>query len=172
MDDGFDPCNAGCGEYGKRKRENRPMLRTAVVMGTLLLGIGAVAAQQDQVAKTQLAMKSNLKSALALSAMVKGDKPYDQAAVDTALVELEDVAKRFPALFPASIKGLKPEGNFYASDKVWTERADFEAHAASFAKAVGEAKGKITNLDSLKATFPAINKECLACHETFRIKNG
>jgi cytochrome c556 len=152
--------------------ERVSMLRTVVVVGTLLLGAGVVAAQQDQVAKTQLAMKSNLKNALALSAMVKGQKPYDQAAVDAALVELEDVAKRFPALFPESIKGLKPDGDYYASDKVWTERKDFETHAASFAKTVGEAKGKIKNLDGLKATFPTVNKECLGCHETFRIKNG
>ena len=148
------------------------MLRTVVVVGTLLLGVAAVAAQQDQVNKTQLAMKSNLKNALALLAMVKGEKPYNQATVDAALGELEDVAKRFPVLFPDSIKGLKPEGNYYASDKVWTDRANFEAHAASFAKVVGGAKGKIKDLDSLKVTFPTVNKECLGCHETFRIKNG
>ena len=148
------------------------MLRTVVVVGTLLLGVGVVAAQQDQVDKTQLAMKSNLKSALTLLDIVKGTKPYDQAAVNAALIELEDVGKRFPVLFPDSIKGLKPEGNYHASEKVWTDRAGFEAHAASFAKAVDNAKGKIKNADSLKAIFPTINKECLGCHETYRIKDG
>jgi cytochrome c556 len=138
----------------------------------LLLGIGAVAAQQDQVAKTQLAMKSNGKNAGALSAMAKGEKPYDQATVDAALVALEDVAAKFPTLFPESIKGLKPEGDYYASPKVWTDRADFEAHAASFTKAVAEAKGKIKDLDTLKATLPTIGKQCGGCHETFRVKNS
>jgi cytochrome c556 len=148
------------------------MLRTVVVVGTLLLGVGVVAAQQDQVNKTQLAMKSNLKSALALLDMVKGKQPYDQAAVNASLAELEDVGKRFSALFPDSIKGLKPEGDYYASAKVWTDRKGFEAHAASFAKAVGEAKGKIKDLDTLKAAFPAINDECKGCHETYRVKNS
>jgi cytochrome c556 len=152
--------------------ENEPMLRTVVVIGTLLLGVGVVAAQQDQVAKTQLAMKSNGKNAGALSAMAKGEKPYDQAAVDSALVALEDVAGKFSTLFPESIKGMKPEGDYYASPKVWTERADFEAHAASFAKAVTAAKGKIRDLDTLKATLSAIGKECAGCHETYRVKNG
>ena len=87
------------------------MLRTVVVVGTLLLGVGVVAAQQDQVNKTQLAMKSNLKNALALLDIVKGKQPYDQAAVNASLAELEDVGKRFSALFPDSIKGLKPEGD-------------------------------------------------------------
>jgi cytochrome c556 len=148
------------------------MLRTVVVVGTLLLGVGAVAAQQDQVAKTQLAMKSNGKNAGALSAMAKGEKPYDQATVDAALVALEEVAAKFPTLFPESIKGLKPEGEYYASPKVWTDRADFEAHAASFTKAVAEAKGKIKDLDTLKATLPTIGKQCGGCHETYRVKNG
>lgn len=148
------------------------MKRAIVVAGALLLSMGAVVAQQEQVAKTQAAMKLNLKSALTLSGMVKGEKPYDQAAVDGAFAELEDVAKRFTSLFPESIKGLKPDGQFYASDKVWTDRAGFEARAASFVKAVGEAKPKIKDLDSLKATFPSVNKECVGCHETYRIKNG
>jgi cytochrome c556 len=148
------------------------MLRTVVVVGTLMLGVSVVAAQQDQVDKTQLAMKSNLKSALTLLDMVKGTKPYDQAAVNAALVDLEDVGKRFPVLFPDSIKGLKPKGDYYASEKVWTDRKGFEGHAASFAKAVGEAKGKIKDLNTLKATFPVINDECKGCHETYRVKNG
>ena len=148
------------------------MRRIVIIAGTLLLGTGLVWAQQDQVAKTQAAMKSNLKSALTLSGMVKGEKPYDQAAVDGAFAELEDVAKRFTALFPESIKGLKPDGQYYASDKVWTDRAGFEAHVASFTKAVSEAKPKIKDLDSLKATFPYVNKECVGCHETYRVKNG
>src|ERR1700674_1099501 len=104
------------------------MLRTVVVVGTLLLGVGVVAAQQDQVDKTQLAMKSNLKNALSLSDMVKGKQPYDQTAVNAALVELEDIGKRFTALFPDSIKDLKPKGDYYASSKVWTDRKGFETH--------------------------------------------
>jgi cytochrome c556 len=152
--------------------ENWPMMRTVVALGTLLLSVSAVMAQQDQVDKTQLAMKSNLKSALTLLDMVKGKGPYNQAAVTAALLELEDVGKRFPALFPDSIKGLKPKGDYYASDKVWTDRKGFESHAASFAKVVGEAKGKIKDLDTLKATFPSVNDECKGCHETYRIKNG
>jgi cytochrome c556 len=148
------------------------MIRTVVVVGALLLGVGVVAAQQDQVAKTQLAMKSNGKNLGAINAMAKGEKPYDQAAVDAALVGLQEVADRFAMLFPESIKGLKPDGDYYASPKVWTERADFEAHSAGFAKAVAGAKGKIKNLDTLKAETPALIKVCSGCHETFRVKKG
>ena len=39
------------------------------------------------------------------ASMVKDKKPYDQAAVDTALAQLDDIAKKLPTLFPESIKG-------------------------------------------------------------------
>jgi cytochrome c556 len=149
------------------------MCRTIFLTATLLFGAGVALAQspQEQVDKTQIAMRSNLTSAIALSDMARDKKPYDQAAVDKALAELDDVAKRFPSLFPESIKGLKPtKGDFYTSDKVWTERADFEAYSAAFVKAVGQAKAKIKDVDSLKAEFPELNKVCLGCHEKFRVK--
>jgi cytochrome c556 len=148
------------------------MMRTVVIVGTLLLGIGAVVAQQDQVKQTQTMMKGNGKNAGALGAMVKGEKPYDQATVDAAMAQFEDTVKKFPTLFPESTKGLKPEGDYYASPKVWEDKAGFDEHVASFAKAVSDAKGKIKDLDSLKVALPVIGKQCGGCHETYRVKNS
>ncbi len=148
------------------------MMRTVLVVGTLLLGVGVVAAQQDQLKATQAMMKGNGKNAGALAAMVKGEKPYDQAAVDAALAQFEDTVKKFPTLFPDSIKGMKPEGDYFASPKVWEDRAGFDEHIKSFAKAVADVKGKITDLETLKATLPIIGKQCGGCHETYRVKNG
>ena len=148
------------------------MKRVLVVVGTLLLGAGAVVAQQDIVKQTQTVMKGNGKNAGAMAAMLKGEKPYDQATVDTALAQFEDTAKKLPTLFPDSIKGLKADGDYSASSKIWEDKAGFDAHIASFAKVVAEAKSKIKDLDSLKATFPAVGKECGGCHETFRVKNS
>jgi len=148
------------------------MMRTALVVGTLLLGVGAVMAQQDQVKQTQAVMKGNGKNAGALAAMVKGEKPYNQAAVDAALAQFEDTVKKFPTLFPDSIKGLKAEGDYSASSKIWEDKAGFDEHIASFAKAVADAKGKVTNLDTLKTVLPTIGKQCGGCHETYRVKKG
>ena len=148
------------------------MMRTVVVVGTLLLGIGAVAAQMDQVKQTQTVMKGNGKNAGALAAMVKGEKPYDQATVDAAMAQFEDTVKKFPTLFPEATKGMKPEGDYYASPKVWEDKAGFDEHIASFAKAVADAKGKIKDLDTLKVALPVIGKQCGGCHETYRVKNS
>jgi cytochrome c556 len=140
-------------------------------VGTLLLGIGAVAAQQDLVTKAQIVMKGNGKNAGALGAMVKGEKPYDQATVDAALAQFEDTAKQLPTLFPESVKGLKPDSDYSSSPKIWEDKAGFDEHIAGFAKVVADAKGKIRDLDTLKATLPVIGKQCGGCHETFRLKN-
>jgi cytochrome c556 len=152
--------------------ESWPMIRTVVVVGTLLLGVGVVAAQQDVVNQVQTLMKGNGKNAGALGAMVKGEKPYDQATVDAALAQFDDTAKKLPTLFPAASKGLKPpEGDYSTSPKVWEDKAGFEAHIVSFGKAVAEAKGKIKDLETLKAELPVVGKQCGGCHETYRLKN-
>lgn len=149
------------------------MMRSIVVAGALLLSVGAVVAQQDLVNQRQLIMKANGKSlGGVLSPMVKGDKPYDQAAVDTALAQLDETAKKLPTMFPDSTKGLKPDGDYSPSPKIWENKADFDAKIADFAKVVTEAKARIKDLDSLKATLPSIGKSCGGCHETYRVKNS
>ena len=87
-------------------------------------------------------MKGNGKNAGALAAMVKGEKPYDQAAVDAALAQFEDTIKKLPTLFPDSTKGLKPEGDYFASPKVWEDKAGFDEHIQSFAKVRGGRQGQ------------------------------
>jgi cytochrome c556 len=148
------------------------MKRILLVAGMLLLGVGVVVAQQDVVKQTQNVMKASGKNAGAMAAMVKGEKPYNQATVDTALAQFEDTAKKLPTLFPESTKRLKPDGDYSPSPKIWEDKAGFQARIASFAKTVTEAKSRIKDIESLKATFPAVGKECGGCHETFRLKNS
>ena len=147
------------------------MKQSILVLGALLLGATAVMAQQDIVKERQVVMKANGRALGAtLSAMAKGDKPYDQAQVDAALTVLDDTAKKLPALFPESTKGMKAEGDYSTSPKLWEDKAGFDAKVAGFTKVVTEAKAKIKDLDSLKANVGGIGKECGSCHEAFRLK--
>jgi cytochrome c556 len=146
------------------------MKRSILVAGALLLGLGGVMAQEDQLKVTQAMMKGNGKNAGALAAMIKGEKPYDQATVSAALTQFDDTAKKLPTLFPESIKGKPFEGDYSPSAKIWEDKAGFSEHIASFAKAVTDSKDKIKDVDSLKAELSLIGKQCGGCHETFRIK--
>lgn len=149
------------------------MKRVLMVAGLLALGCGAVVAQQDLIKQGQDMMKANGRNmGTVLSAMAKGEKPYDQAAVDAALNQLDDTAKKLPTMYPDSTKGLQPEGDFRISPKLYEDRAGFNAAIASFAKTVSEAKASIKDLDTLKAAVPGIGKQCGGCHETFRVKSG
>lgn len=143
-----------------------------LVAGALALGVGAVSAQQDIIKDRQAQMKANGRAlGGTLSAMAKGDKPYDQAAIDAAFATLEDCVKKMPTAFPDSTKGLKGEGDYSSSPKVWEDKAGFAAKVDSFGKTVADAKSKIKDLDSLKANVGAIGKECGSCHETYRLKS-
>jgi cytochrome c556 len=145
------------------------MMRAVVAVGVLMLGATAVIAQ-DQLKETQTMMKGNGKNAGALSAIVKGEKPYDQATVDAALAQFDETAKKLPKLFPASLKGKPFEGDYSPSDKIWDDKAGFDEHIASFTKVVAETKGKIKDADTLKVNLGLIGKQCGGCHETYRIK--
>jgi cytochrome c556 len=84
------------------------MKRMFVTVAAVLLGIGAVYAQQDVVNQRQTSMKENGKNlGSVLGAMAKGEKPYDQAAVDAAVAKLAENAKAIGTLFPENTKGLK-----------------------------------------------------------------
>ena len=52
--------------------------------------------------------------------------------------------------------------------EVWLENA----HIATYAKTVSDAKSSVKDLATLKAAIPAIGKSCGGCHETFRIKKS
>ena len=149
------------------------MKRTVLVVAAVLFGATAVVAQQDIIEQSHASMKANGKAlGGTLSPMARGDKPYDQAAVDAALAQLEESAKKIPSLYPASVKDVKQTSEYTPSPKIWEDKAGFDAATANFAKAVSEAKGKIKDIDSLKATMPSIGKSCSGCHETYRVKNS
>ena len=66
------------------------MMRTIVIAGVLLLGAGAVMAQQDVAVQQQNLMKAQGKSMyVTITKTLKGEMPYDQAAIDAAISELE-----------------------------------------------------------------------------------
>lgn len=147
------------------------MIRVFTVAAAVVLGAGVVAAQDANQGRTVMKANGKVMGAV-LSPMVKGEKPYDQAAVNDALAQLEETVKKLPTLYPVSLKNAKPDGDYSPSPKIWDNKAEFDAHIANFGKAVNEAKAKIKNLDTLKENLPVIGKQCSGCHETFRIKNS
>ncbi len=147
------------------------MKRTIVVAGVLLLGAGAVMADQKLAVEQDNLMRSQGKSMyVIIGKMLKGDIPYNQKSVDGALAQLESDVGKISTTFANNPKEDVVNANYGASPKVWQNKADFDSKIPPVKKAIAEVKGKIKNLDDLKAAYTSINDRCTDCHETYRLK--
>ena len=147
------------------------MMRTVLVAGALLLGVGAVMAQQDVAVQQDNLMRGQGKNLYGvISKIVKGDSPYDQAAVDAAIAELEVSVTKIAVVFTPNPKEDVVNSSYGSSQKIWQNKADFDSKIPAVAKAIADVKGKIKDVATLKAAYASINDNCNGCHETYRVK--
>lgn len=143
------------------------LIRTTVAVIAVALGASAVIAQQDPVATRENLMKENNKNAIAAVKMIRGQAPFDAAAVDAAFAQWADTAQKLPGLFP---ENSKTGGDNRASPKIWLNKKDFDEKAAAFGKVVADNRDKAkASLDGLKAAIPVVGKGCDNCHEDYRL---
>jgi len=147
------------------------MLRTVVVVGTLLLGVGAVLAQQEIAVQQDNLMRGQAKSLYdVMLKMGKGEIPYNQAAVDNAIKDLEGSVPKIATVFTPNPKQDVVGSHYGASQKVWQNKADFDSKIPPVVKAIAAVKGKIKDVASLKVAYDSIQAKCVECHETYRLK--
>lgn len=137
----------------------------------LALPLGA----QAQFAKPEDAVKYR-QSALALTgahfarigAVVKGEKPYDKAAVERDAALVETLAKLPFTAFPQG----SDLANSKARPEIWKEQDKFKSAADKMQAEVAKlsAAAKSGNIDTIKTAFGAVGQSCKACHDDFRRK--
>jgi cytochrome c556 len=151
--------------------ENWPMRRTVVVAGALLLGVGVVMAQQDIAVQQDNLMRGQAKSLYnVVLKMVKGEIPYNQAAVDAAIKDLEESVPKIPTVFATNPKQDVVNATYGSSQKIWQNKADFDSKVPPVVKALADVKSKVKDAASLQAAYTSINDRCTDCHETYRLK--
>jgi cytochrome c556 len=149
------------------------MIRAVFAICAIVLGLSVAFAQEDPIKARKALMKANGEQAKILADMSKGDKPYDQAAVDKAFAQFQSAAAKMPGLYPDNTKGGDPSDQFNASPKVWENMADFKARFVKFGDDAKAAAGSVKDVDSLKAALGPLGKnDCGSCHETYRVKKG
>jgi cytochrome c556 len=147
------------------------MMRTVVVVGTLLLGVGAVLAQQNVAVQQDNLMRGQAKPMYGvIQKTVKGELPYDQKAIDAAIAELQESVPKIPSVFATNPKEDVVNATYGSSPKIWQNKADFDSKVPPVSKALADVKGKIKDVASLKVAFDAIQAKCTDCHETYRLK--
>ncbi|WP_395447621.1 c-type cytochrome [Aminobacter sp. UC22_36] len=142
-----------------------------IVFAVAALALATTAAFADVIADRQAVMKENAKQVGTLVKMVKGETPFDAAAVVAALTALNNNVQKIDvaASFPAG----SDQGDTTASPKIWEDLAGFQAQVDKF-KAVTAAAvaSPAADIDALKAQVGTIGQTCGTCHEAFRVKKG
>ncbi len=149
------------------------MIRAVFAIAAIVLGLSVALAQEDPIKARKALMKANGDAAKVLADMSKGDKPYDQAAVNKAFATFQDAAAKMPSLYPDNTKDGDPGDQFNASPKVWQNMADFKARFVKFGDDAKSTGATVKDVDSLKAALGPFGKNnCGGCHETYRVKKG
>ncbi|HYS47826.1 MAG TPA: cytochrome c [Xanthobacteraceae bacterium] len=145
------------------------MIRTVLAVTAVALGITAVAAQSDPIAARKALMKANGDQAKIGAAMAKGEAPFDATKAQAIFTTFIDAATKMPALFPDN---SKTGGDTAALPKIWENKADVDSRFAKFGAEAKAAQTAVKDLDTFKATWSNIVKNCGGCHENYRVKKS
>jgi cytochrome c556 len=112
-------------------------------------------------------MKENGKQAAWGAKVMKGEEAFDLAKAKAIFAAYADAASKMPGLFPPDSKtGEKTE----ALPVIWDKMDDFKAKFEKFGADAKDAQAKVTDEATFKAIFPAVQKNCGGCHQTYRVK--
>jgi cytochrome c556 len=140
------------------------IIRTALAVAAVALGVGAVMAQQDPIAARKALMKANGQQAQLGTKMVKGEEPFDLSKAKHVFATYQDVAKAHQ-LFPET---SKTGGDTAALPAIWENKADFDGKLTKLATEAKAAEAATKDLDTFKAQFAEVQKNCGGCHQTYR----
>jgi cytochrome c556 len=145
------------------------IIRTVLAGAALAIGITAIVAQEDVIKARKALMKENGDQAKVGAGMAKGEQPFDLAKAKAIFAAYQDAAAKMPNLFP---ENSKTGGDTEALPKVWESMDDFKAKFVKFGQDAKEAEGSVKDLDSFKAAFGTVQKNCGGCHESYRVKKS
>ena len=103
-----------------------------------------------------------------VGAVVKGEKPYDKAALEADAAVIEMMAKLPWNAFPPS----SDTAHSKARAEIWKEPQKFQAAAEKLQAEATKlsAAAKAGDLVSVKSAFGAVGQSCKACHDNYRNK--
>jgi cytochrome c556 len=144
------------------------IIRGVFAVSVLALGITAVLAQQDPIAARKAVMKANGEQAAIGAKMARGEEPFALDKAKKIFATYQEVDKAH-AFFPET---SKTGGDTAALPAIWENKADFDARLTKLAAESKAAEAAVTDLDSFKAQFTEVVKNCGGCHQTYRARRG
>lgn len=143
-----------------------------LALATVTLVSASVFAQakpEAQIEYRKSAMTVMSRSVGALSAMAKGDVPFnkDVAQRHAAVVaNLSDLPLQAGAFAPGTDKGAPTK----ADPKVFSEQDKFKTAYEKFTVAARALPGASGSVDTLKTALGDLGKTCKGCHDDYRMK--
>ena len=144
------------------------MMRTVLAVAALALAVAAANAQ-DPIAARKALMKSTGGQAAQGAKFMKGEEAFDLAKAQAIFAQYQKTSAEAPTLFPES---AKTGGETAALPAIWEKKADFDARLTKLGADAKDAAGKVKDLDSFKAVFSEVQKNCGGCHESYRAKKS
>lgn len=145
------------------------MNRSVLAVAAIAIGITAVAAQSDPIAARRQHMKDVGAQTKTGGGMAKGEIPYDQTKAQGIFAAYVKAAADLPNLFPET---SKTGGDTAALPAIWANMSDFKAKADKFGADAKAAQTQVKDLDTFKASFSGVTKNCGGCHENYRAKKS
>ncbi|MFN4142153.1 c-type cytochrome [Aestuariivirga sp.] len=135
--------------------------------GALTLGLASAAmAQEGPIKARQACMKANGEMMKVAVPIIKGEQPYDKAALDKVTADAEAACAGWAGWWGEDTKPGGPVET-WAKEEIWTDMAGFEAAGAAYGQAFTAVK-TAPDEAAFRAAFPALGKSCQDCHEKFR----
>ena len=142
------------------------MKRFVLVATMLALGV-SFAAAESPIAERKAVMKKNGDAAKLGTQFMKGKAKFDLAKAKAIFATYAAAAAKMPSLFPPDSKtGEKTE----ALPVIWEKMDDFKAKFEKFGADAKKAEADVKDEASFKTIFPAVQKNCGGCHQTYRVK--
>jgi len=100
--------------------------------------------------------------------VIKGQAPYDAAAIKANVAILKTLSTLPWAGFTADSKGVTSS----AKPDVWSDAAGFKAAQDKFNDAIGKlsAAADSGDLEKVRTAFGDVGASCKACHDSYRVK--
>jgi cytochrome c556 len=146
-------------------REER-MLRTVTAVAVVALGATALIAQTDPIKARKDLMEGNGRQARLGSEMVQAKRPFNLDDAKKVFATFQEAGEKAPALFPEGSNS----GDTAALPAVWENKTDFDARLAKLASDSKAAIEATKDLDTFKAQFTEVVKNCGGCHQVYRKK--
>jgi cytochrome c556 len=135
-----------------------------------MTGAALAGAADDAIKARQACMKSNGAIMGVAVPMVKGEKPYDKAALDAAIAAMETACGGWATFWGADTQ-TGESAETWAKPEIWSDAAGFEAAGNASYGAMQALKASADEA-AFKAAFPAVGNGCQGCHEKFRRPKG